>query len=83
MPRKHYCYTRSILYGIGEGWGVGGDVKVITRTASAVKNKFCIRLSLSVFKNKKCHMQPFSAEKRKHTFFIFLWVLKSYFFFFS
>ena len=21
MPRKHYCYTRSILYGIGEGGG--------------------------------------------------------------
>ncbi len=37
MPGKHYCYTRSIFYGIGEGWGGGGDVKVITRTASAVK----------------------------------------------
>jgi hypothetical protein len=35
MPRKHYCYIRSILYGIGEG---GGDVKVVSRTASAVKN---------------------------------------------
>ena len=37
MPRKHYCYTRSIFYGIGEGGVGGGDVKVITRTASAVK----------------------------------------------
>ena len=37
MPRKHYCYIRSILYGIGEGVGWGG-VKVVTRTASAVKN---------------------------------------------
>ena len=42
MPRKHYCYTRSILYGIGEG-GWGGGVKVITRTASAVKkNVLCV-----------------------------------------
>ncbi len=24
MPRKHYCYTRSILYGIGDGRGGGG-----------------------------------------------------------
>ncbi len=46
MPRKHYCYTRSIFYGIGEGGGAGvggvgggvGDVKAITRTASAVNN---------------------------------------------
>ncbi len=43
MSRKHYCYIRSILYRIGEGGWVGGggvgDVKVVTRTASAVKNK--------------------------------------------
>ncbi len=23
MPQKHYCYIRSILYGIGEGVGGG------------------------------------------------------------
>ena len=27
MPRKHYCYTRSIFYGIGEGGGGWGGCK--------------------------------------------------------
>ena len=51
MPRKHYCYTRSIFYGIGEGGGwVGGDLKAITRTASAVNNfKNLTKLRLSMF----------------------------------
>ena len=39
IPQKHDNYTRKVLYGIGEGWGGGGEVKVITRTASAVKKK--------------------------------------------
>jgi hypothetical protein len=41
MPQKHDNYTRKVLYGIGDGGGVG-VVKAITRTASAVKKeKFC------------------------------------------
>jgi hypothetical protein len=41
MPQKHDNYTRKVFDGIGEGWGLGGggDVKVITRTASAVKKR--------------------------------------------
>ncbi len=40
MPEKHDNYTRKVFDGIGEGGGGGGgEVKVITRTASAVKNK--------------------------------------------
>jgi hypothetical protein len=35
MLQKHDNYTRKVFDGIGEG---GGVVKVITRTASAVKN---------------------------------------------
>jgi hypothetical protein len=38
MPQKHDNYTRKVLYGIGDGGGVG-VVKAITRTASAVKNE--------------------------------------------
>jgi hypothetical protein len=38
MPQKHDNYTRKVLYGIGDGGGVG-VVKAITRTASAVKNQ--------------------------------------------
>jgi hypothetical protein len=37
MPQKHDNYTRKVFDVIGEGAG-GGEVKVITRTASAVKN---------------------------------------------
>ena len=42
IPQKHDNYTRKVLYGIGEGAGVGGggEVKVITRNASAVKNMY-------------------------------------------
>jgi hypothetical protein len=45
MPQKHDNYTRKLFDGIGEGgggWGVGGEVKVITRTASAVNNWFLL-----------------------------------------
>ncbi len=44
MPQKHDNYTRKVFGGIGEGVGWGGEVKVITRTASAVKNnnKYCL-----------------------------------------
>ncbi len=48
MPQKHDNYTRKVFDGIGEG-GWGGEVKVITRTASAVKNKIFKR---ALFKRK-------------------------------
>jgi hypothetical protein len=39
LPQKHDNYTRKVFDGIGDGgWvGVGGRVKAITSTASAVK----------------------------------------------
>jgi hypothetical protein len=37
MPQKHDNYTRKVSDGIGGGGRGGGEVKVITRTASAVK----------------------------------------------
>jgi hypothetical protein len=40
MPQKHDNCTRKVFDGIGEGGGWGRRVKAITRTASAVKNRF-------------------------------------------
>jgi hypothetical protein len=39
MAKKDNNRFRKVFYRIGEGWGGGGRVKAITRTASAVKNK--------------------------------------------
>ncbi len=39
IPQKHDNYTKKVFDGIGDGVGVWGRVKAITRTASAVKNR--------------------------------------------
>ena len=39
IPQKHDNYTGKVFDGIGEGWGGGGRVKAITRTASAVNKQ--------------------------------------------
>jgi hypothetical protein len=57
MPEKHVNYTRKVFDGIGEGGWVGGDVKAITRTASAVKNQKINRSTYSSTSNVMSEIQ--------------------------